>query len=131
MAKYFLLFTLIPLVELMLLIKIGGYVGFLPTVLLVIITGGIGVFLARNQGLLVLSQIRNDMEYGIVPGNSILEGLIVLVGSAFLITPGLITDTVGFLFLLPFSRVAIREFLKQKIKKMIDEGKINFSIRKF
>ncbi len=122
MLKWLLAFTIIPLLELALLIKIGGYVGVLPTIVLVISTGFIGVFLARAQGFRLLRQIQRNMENGIVPGNELLEGLLLLIGGIFLITPGLITDTAGFLLLLPWTRVRMREILKRKLARMIREG---------
>ncbi|MFZ5943600.1 MAG: FxsA family protein [Bacillota bacterium] len=131
MGRLFLAFTLIPLIELALLIKIGQLVGTLPTVFLVITTGGIGVFLARNQGLLVLNNIQQDLQDGIVPGNSLVEGLLVLIGSVLLITPGLLTDISGFLFLFPVTRVVVREFLKKKFKNMIDQGKVTVYFRRY
>jgi len=131
MGRLFLAFTLIPLLELALLIKIGEYAGALPTIFLVVITGGIGVFLARNQGLIVLRQIQYDLQRGIVPGNSLIDGLLVLVGSVLLITPGLITDILGFLLLFPFSRILIREFIKNKLQSLIEQGKINVYFGRF
>jgi UPF0716 protein FxsA len=131
MGRLFLLFTLVPLIELALLIKLGQYLGALPTIFLVIITGGIGVFLAKDQGLMVLSKIQYDLQQGILPGDSLLDGLLVLVGSVLLITPGLITDIIGFLLLLPFSRTVVRKFLKIKLRNLIDEGKVNIYLRRF
>ncbi|MDK2823726.1 MAG: protein FxsA [Clostridia bacterium] len=131
MGRLFLIFTLVPLIELALLIKLGQYLGALPTIFLVIITGGIGVFLAKDQGLMVLSKIQYDLQQGILPGDSLLDGLLVLVGSVLLITPGLITDIIGFLLLLPFSRTVVRKFLKIKLRNLIDEGKVNIYLRRF
>jgi UPF0716 protein FxsA len=131
MGRLFILFTLVPLIELALLIKLGQYLGALPTIFLVIITGGIGVFLAKDQGLMVLSKIQYDLQQGILPGDSLLDGLLVLVGSVLLITPGLITDIIGFLLLLPFSRTVVRKFLKIKLRNLIDEGKVNIYLRRF
>ncbi|KJS23397.1 MAG: hypothetical protein VR72_00815 [Clostridiaceae bacterium BRH_c20a] len=131
MGKLFLAFTLIPLIELALLIKIGQYFGALPTIFLVIITGGIGVFLARNQGVMVLRKIQFELQQGVVPGNSLIDGLLVLVGSIFLVTPGLITDMAGFSLLLPFSRNYLREYLKNKFRELIHEGKVNIYLGRF
>jgi len=131
MGKLFLAFTLIPLIELALLIKIGQYFGALPTIFLVIITGGIGVFLARNQGVMVLRKIQFELQQGVVPGNSLIDGLLVLVGSIFLVTPGLITDIGGFSLLLPFSRNYLREYLKNKFRELIHEGKVNIYLGRF
>jgi len=131
MGKLFLAFTLIPLIELALLIKLGQYFGALPTIFLVIITGGLGVFLARNQGVMVLKNIQFELQQGVVPGNSLIDGLLVLVGSIFLVTPGLITDMAGFSLLLPFSRNYLREYLKNKFSELIHEGKVNIYLGRF
>jgi len=131
MGRLFLAFTLIPLLELALLIKIGQYLGALPTIFLVVITGGVGVFLAKNQGLLVLRKIQDDLTQGIVPGNALIDGLLVLVGSILLITPGLITDITGFSLLLPFSRSFLREYLKKKFGDLIEAGRVNIYLRRF
>lgn len=117
--KLLLLFTVVPLVELWLLIEIGRLIGAWPTVLIVASTGFAGVWLARSQGLLTLFQIRSDLEQGIVPGDKLLDGLCILLGGAFLITPGLLTDLFGFSLLLPFSRRWIKEagrrFLERRL----------------
>ncbi|MFZ7102605.1 MAG: FxsA family protein [Peptococcaceae bacterium] len=131
MGKLFLAFTLIPLVEVALLVKLGQYFGALPTILLVIFTGGVGVFLAKSQGLFVLSKIQYELQQGMVPGNALIDALLVLIGSVFLITPGLLTDCAGFLLLFPFSRTIVRNYLKYKFKNMIDNGKVNVYFGKF
>lgn len=131
MGKIFLAFTLIPLVEVALLIKIGQNFGALPTILLVIITGGTGVFLAKNQGLFVLGSIQHNLQQGIVPGDALIEGLLVFAGSILLVTPGLLTDLFGFFLLVPVSRIIVRNYLKYKFKEMIDNGKINVYFNKY
>ena len=125
MAKLFLAFTLIPLLELALLIKIGQYIGTFYTIFLVMITGGIGVVLARSQGFMVLNQLRFDLGEGRVPGNALLDGLFILIGSVLLITPGLMTDVIGFSLLLPFSRLPLREYIKRKLLQLIEQGRVN------
>jgi UPF0716 protein FxsA len=119
MLKLLLLFTLVPLAELWLLIEIGRLIGTWPTVLIVASTGFAGVWLARTQGLITLFRIRAELEQGIVPGDKLLDGVCILLGGAFLLTPGLLTDLLGFSLLLPFSRRWIkdvgRRFLEQKL----------------
>ncbi|NLC76101.1 MAG: FxsA family protein [Clostridia bacterium] len=108
---------LLPLVELVLLIKLGQYLGALNTVLLVILTGVAGALLAKYQGWKVLWEFRSLLAQGIIPGRKILEGVLVLAGGILLLTPGLITDTLGFLFLLP----PTRQFFVQLALKMLEE----------
>ena len=126
MLKWMILFMALPIAEIYLYIKLGAYIGIWPTVLMIIGTGVLGVALAKQQGFYILTRIRQDLEIGAVPGNQVVEGFLVLVGAIFLVTPGLITDTIGFILLVPFTRIYIREILKIKVRKWIREGKFNF-----
>jgi len=107
------LFILIPFVELHLLMLVSMRIGFINTLLLVIITGALGASLARGQGARALGEIRRDLAAGVLPGDSILSGLLVLVGGVMLITPGIMTDFVGLLLLLP----PVRKMLVPLLKK--------------
>ncbi|MGM0471235.1 MAG: FxsA family protein [Bacillota bacterium] len=121
------LFTMVPMVELVLLIKLGGYVGFLPTVGLVALTGVVGVSLARSQGFLVINRINNSLSAGKLPANTLIEGLLILIGGVMLLTPGLLTDITGFSLVIPTTRGKIRELVRQKLKEQIDKGNLEFS----
>lgn len=121
-AKLLLLFTLGPLVELYVLIEIGRRVGTGPTIILVLATGFFGVFLARAQGFLALRRIANTLRNGELPGDELLDGVLILVGSAFLLTPGLISDTIGFLLLLPAPRKKVKRLILRKLRRALDEG---------
>jgi UPF0716 protein FxsA len=129
LRKLLFLFIAVPVIELYLLIKIGQILGPLPTILLVVFTGIAGWTLTKNQGLQVLSAIRNDLQEGRIPGDKLVSGLIIIVGGAFLLTPGLITDIAGFLLLLPPSHRAVQRWLIQKIKEGIETGRIRMFIR--
>jgi UPF0716 protein FxsA len=100
-AWLFLLFTVVPVVELYLLIKVGGLIGALPTIAIVLVTGAAGASLARWQGLAALQEIQRAMNEGRVPGQELLAGVLVLAGGLLLVTPGLITDVTGLLLLVP------------------------------
>ncbi|MCK8824775.1 FxsA family protein [Fuchsiella alkaliacetigena] len=126
--KLLLLFSLVPLFELWLLIRVGGYFGFLPTILLVASTGVVGASLARSQGFLVISQIQGNLNSGKLPANSLIEGLLILIGGVMLLTPGLVTDIAGFSLVLPKSRAWLRELLKRKFKGLIKTGNVKFSV---
>ena len=102
-----LLFLAVPIVEIYLLIQVGSIIGVFPTILMVVGTAVLGAFLLRQQGLSTLTRFQNNMAQGQLPAMEILEGIILLVGGALLMTPGFFTDTIGFLCLLPFSRRAI------------------------
>ena len=108
------LFIVIPLVELYLIIKVGGVIGALWTVLLVVLTAVIGVSLLRIQGFNTLNRARRNMEAGTLPAMEVMEGMVLAVGGALLITPGFLTDTLGFLCLIPFTRRALIRYLMQR-----------------
>ena len=100
----FLLFTVVPAVELYLLIQIGKAIGGGPTVTLVIAMGVLGAWLAKREGLQLLTTVADEARRGIPPADRLIEGVLVIVGSILLVTPGVLTDVVGFLFLIPFTR---------------------------
>lgn len=102
------LFVVVPLLELGLLVAIGGRVGLVPTVALVVVTGILGATLARRQGLATLDRLRETIGEGRVPHQELVDGALILVAAAFLLTPGLITDSVGFALLVPPVRAALR-----------------------
>lgn len=122
MLRLFLLIALLPLVELWLLFEIGKVIGSGPTILLVLGTGLLGALLLRSQGFYILSQIRADLEQGIIPGDKLFDGLCVLIGGLFLVTPGLITDLSGFLLLIPYTRRWFKTILRRFLQRMIDRG---------
>lgn len=123
--KLFLLFTLIPIIELMVLIDLGTSIGLAPTLGVVILTGALGAWAARTQGFYVVSRIQAEMEAGRLPGAEMVEGAMVLVGGVLLLTPGLLTDAAGFALMVPAVRAVVRGWLMRKFEKMIDEGKIH------
>jgi UPF0716 protein FxsA len=103
----FLLFLLIPLVEIWFLIVVGGVVGALPTVALVVLTAVIGAALARHQGLATLQRLQATIARGEAPAIEMLEGVLLLVGALLLLTPGFFTDALGFICLIPVTRRAL------------------------
>ncbi|MFW6249770.1 MAG: FxsA family protein [Alkalispirochaetaceae bacterium] len=121
------LFTIVPLVELYLLIKIGQLIGALPTVLIVVGTGIAGASLARQQGARVWWEIQREMELGRFPADRLIDGLLLLVAGALLITPGVVTDVFGFLILIPFTRGPIRRWVQQRLRGMMDRGDVHFT----
>ncbi len=99
--KWFLLFFVLPLVELWLLITIGEHLGATPTVALVLVTGLAGVTLVKRQGRATLQTLQQRLARGEVPSQQIAEGALLLFSGAFLMTPGVITDATGLLLLVP------------------------------
>lgn len=129
--RLLLLFTIVPITDLYLLLKLGEIIGAYYTVIIILGTGFAGVYLAKSQGFAVINKYREQLGSGQMPGDQLLEGVMILVGALFLLTPGLLTDTTGFLFLLPVTRRPIREFIKKKLRKALSNGSVNISFKKF
>lgn len=104
MPYLFLLFVLIPIIEIALLIQVGGLIGLLPTIGIVILTAVIGTAMLRQQGLATLQAAQQRMQSGQMPAQQIGEGLLLVFGGALLLTPGFATDAFGFLCLFPVTR---------------------------
>jgi UPF0716 protein FxsA len=114
--KLFLLFTIVPLIELALLIKVGTSIGVLPTIIIVVLTGIIGAAIAKYEGLSIIYQIRTMLSQGNIPGDEMLDGLLLLVGGAMLLAPGFLTDILGYAMVIPFTRRIFRGYLKRYFK---------------
>lgn len=119
--KLILIFTILPLVEFYILIKIGTIIGAGPTILIVLVTGVLGGFLTQVQGLLVIQQIVFDLRYGIFPAEPLWDGLFILMGAILLITPGLLTDLLGFLCIFPLSRQPLKHIVKSYINRKLEQ----------
>lgn len=104
MGKLFLLFALMPIIEISLLMQVGGIIGGWNTVGIVIITAFLGATLVRQQGLQTYINAQTKMQQGQIPSQEVAEGLLLLVAGVLLVTPGFVTDTIGFLFSLPMTR---------------------------
>ena len=122
--RLLLIFTIIPVIELAVLIKIGGIIGTLNTIMIILITGVMGAILAKAQGLLVMQRMRENLMAGIMPTEELFNGAMVLVGGALLLTPGFVTDLLGLFFLIPQTRSLIKQYLKRWIQHKIDSGQI-------
>jgi len=97
----------VPLVEIWLLIEAGGVIGALPTVALVVLTAVVGAWLLRLQGLATLRRLQQSLEQGVLPETVLVEGVLLLLAGALLLTPGFVTDVIGFALLWPPSRQAL------------------------
>jgi len=127
--KLLLLFTLIPLIELSLLVKLGQQIGLGATLVIVILTGIVGAYLAREQGFIIITKIRNELQNGRLPADSLIDGILILAGGLLLVTPGILTDAIGFSALVPVTRKIIKEYLKQKFRQNINSGQIHTSYK--
>ncbi len=114
-----LLFILVPMVDLYVLLLVADWLGGMETVALVIVTGVIGASLARHQGISVLTAVQTDMHEGRLPTDHLLSGLLVLVGAVLLLTPGILTDVVGFLLMVPGNRRLVIRLLKGALSSRI------------
>lgn len=130
MGLLLLLFILVPAVELALLIDIGGRIGALNTLALIVGTGILGASIARHQGLQVIARVRSDLQAGRMPGGAILDGVIILVAGALLVTPGVLTDLAGFLCLVPAVRSLIRQGLVRRFERAIRERRVEVVYRR-
>jgi UPF0716 protein FxsA len=115
-----LLFIGLPLIELYLLLEIGEQIGGWNTVALVFVTGIIGVTLAKAEGLRLLGEIREQLSQGQLPEESLLSGLLLVVGGAFLLTPGVLTDAFGLLMLIAPVRRAFAGLLRKRFAGQIE-----------
>ncbi len=125
LGRLALLFVVVPILELVLLIRIGQAVGLWPTVGLVLLTGVTGAALARLEGMRVLFQFQRELAAGRIPGQPLLDGISVLVGGAFLLTPGILTDFAGFALLLPPTRRWIQRRVRKRLERAVREGTIH------
>jgi UPF0716 protein FxsA len=123
--KLFLCFTLIPVIELYLLIKIGSVIGGFNTILVVILSGVLGAWLARLEGLNTMTKLRMNLEQGLMPAEELLDAVIIFVAGVVLITPGFMTDITGLLLLWPFTRNKFKQILRKKFDEMAANGQIN------
>jgi UPF0716 protein FxsA len=111
----FLLFILIPLLEIWLFILLGGFIGVYPTLFVILLTAILGTFLVKTQGINVLKEIQSKFNELENPTEPIVHGAMILFAGALLLTPGFFTDTVGFLLLLPKVRRAAFFWLKNRL----------------
>ncbi|MFW5735472.1 MAG: FxsA family protein [Oceanidesulfovibrio sp.] len=124
LLKLFLGFTLIPLIELYLLITVGSYIGAAPTILIVILTGAAGAWLARRQGMSTMLSMRERLNSGQMPAEEMIDAFLILVAGVVLLTPGFMTDICGIILLIPPARQAIKRWLRRKFDTWIRQGHI-------
>ena len=123
--KLFLIFAVIPVIELALLIKIGSIIGTFNTIAIVILTAIIGAYMVKLEGLGVMYRIQKNMQEGIFPGEELINGMMILIAGALLLTPGFFTDIIGFLMVFPFSRNHIKKIARHYIEKKMSSGEID------
>ena len=119
LMRLILLFVTVPLLELYLLVRIGEWIGLLPTIALVLFTGALGATLARAQGLATWGRFQAAMAQGRLPGAELVEGILILVAGAVLLTPGVLTDVLGFLLLVPALRRRVVVHLAGRLRARV------------
>ncbi len=107
---------IIPIVEIGVFIAIGDRIGMFYTLMLIFVTAIIGSILLRLEGFRVLGQIQKEINAGRIPARELISGVMILVAGVLLLTPGFVTDSIGFLLFLPPVRSAIQVFLTSRIK---------------
>ncbi|MGY4112757.1 FxsA family protein [Aeribacillus composti] len=125
MRTLLIFFIVAPACEIGVLLLSGKTIGVLPTVLLIILTGFVGAYLAKKQGIQAVRNLQKEIQYGRIPSNAILDAIAILVGGIMLLTPGFISDIVGLFLLFPITRNWVKPFLIQFIKKWIDKHTIH------
>ena len=126
--RLFLLFIVLPAAELALLIEIGRHLGTLATLALIVVTGALGAALARHQGLRVLEQVQRELAAGRLPAGPMLDGVLVLLAAAVLLTPGVITDAFGFLCLTPGFRSLVKGEMLRRLERAAAEQRLHLHV---
>ena len=130
--KLALLLTLVPILELFVLIPLAGQIGVWPTVAIVILTGVAGAWLAKRQGMQALRRIRKELGGGQLPGDAVLDGVLILMACTLLVTPGVLTDAVGIALLVPAVRRPLKGLLKRRFTKMLQNPDVTvIDVRSF
>ena len=114
---FFLFFIAIPLIEVILFITVGKYIGLWNTIFIIIMTGIVGAILVKSQGINILNKALGEIRSNKVPIFSIFEGIAILIAGAFLLTPGFLTDTLGCILLVPKARNIIINYITLYLKK--------------
>ena len=128
-AKLMLLFTLIPILEITLLVRLHAVIGSTWPIVIVCCTAVLGTVLVRWQGRAALNKIKEALGAGKIPGDEIIDGMLVLLAGTTLITPGLLTDTTGLLLLFPVIRAPVRKVIKRKLTAWLgsDSSPVGFA----
>ncbi len=123
--KLFLIFALVPVAELSVLIYVGSRIGTLNTIAIILFTAVVGAYMVRLEGLGVLYRIQTDLAKGVFPAEELVNGAMILVAGALLLTPGFFTDIAGFLMVFPATREFLKPALKKYLKKRISDISIH------
>lgn len=122
--RLFILFSVVPVIEIWLLIQVGKVIGGLPTVALLLAISATGALLARHQGIRAFITFRNEIRAHRVPTAPLIDGALIFVGAVLLVTPGFFTDFLGLFFLIPATRNLIKKYLRRRLERVFFRGTI-------
>ena len=125
--KLFLAFTLIPVVEIFLLMNVAEVIGSGNAILLVLGTGFLGAYFAKVQGMQTMFRVRESLRMGTVPAEELVDALMIFIAGVVLITPGIMTDVAGLLLLFPVTRQQFKDILKKRFEALRDDGTIDIT----
>ncbi len=130
MLRLMVIFIIVPLIELLIIIKIGNELGFWPALALVVIPGLLGAVMARSQGKAVFSRVKSEIAKGRLPGVQIIDGMLIFFGGVLLITPGVVTDLLGLTVLLPGVRKLYRDCLINSFWRLVAAKSLRLHMKK-
>ncbi|MFA7061819.1 MAG: FxsA family protein [Pedobacter sp.] len=122
--RLFLVFSIVPIIEVWLLIKVGRVIGTLPTVATLLAISMIGAWLTKSQGFRIIAAIRDELACGRLPAAHFLDGAIILAGGILLITPGFFTDFISLFFLIPSTRNLLKRWLRTWLEHRLFQGNL-------
>jgi UPF0716 protein FxsA len=115
-------FVVVPIVEIYLLIQVGSVIGSLNTVALLVLVSIVGAWLVKHEGIGVWQRLQATLANGRMPGNELIDGLLILLGGALMLTPGFLTDIAGLVLILPPSRAMIRALVRKRFAGRLESG---------
>ncbi|AGK55178.1 FxsA family protein [Bacillus sp. 1NLA3E] len=124
MRYLILLLILIPAGEIGFLLLSGHIIGILPTISLIIFTGVVGAYLAKKQGMETIRKAQEQLRFGRMPGEELLDGICIIIGGTLLLTPGFLTDVFGLVLLIPQTRIYFKKLLTKFFRDRLDKGRI-------
>jgi len=122
--KLFFAFTIIPFLEIYLLIKVGSYLGAFTTIMIVALTGFLGAYLARLQGLYTMMKVKESLNRGEMPAEALLDALLILLAGIVLLTPGFLTDMAGLMILIPETRIVFKRWLRKRFEEWVNKNQM-------
>jgi UPF0716 protein FxsA len=120
------LFVLVPIVELAVIIQVGQALGVVETLLLMVIVSVVGAWLVKREGLGLWRRAQRQLETGVVPGRELVDGMLIMLAGALLLTPGFVSDCVGILLLLPPVRAGLRGLVIRRLRRRVVTQRASF-----